>query len=380
MEDEHLNEILARFRGTRGYLWQLLIVAVLLALAINLIASVIYAKTGTYFSVALGLLLGFFCFIYLALSRLKENTYDTTINGFFVVKRDSGNVISVPAYTLASRFEDIATSAFSENPALERQWRTEIDKWVSPSGSRVRIIDLRVATEIAEYILLDALSTHLTDYFNTPSLGESQLETLERNDIPDVLLSNRILELISRELKDRPWYEPGDDVSSGGTVVAFFGPSGQYSHFDLKMPKGSSVRRTGPGSLVIDSKMISLELSARIGLSYGMPRNFGRYYLGVSKGSDLWDVEVEYRIHARIKRGIGLRMRSWQYYSWTESFIEKARDRFSGEEFFQRISWNSTETLLSVIFKNYPREQMHIEASVNALNEDEPSESTENQQ
>lgn len=378
MQEDRLNEILTRFRGTRRYIWQLLAVAVLLALAINLVASVIYAHIGTYPSLALGLALGAVCLGYVAFSRLQENTYSTTIRGFFMVRKDSRELVRVPGYALASRFETTATAAFNENSALERQWQAEIEQRLrpKPTKGRMKISDLRIATEIAEYILLDSLGIHLRDYFNTPPLKESQLDILQRDDIPDVLLSNRILELISRTLQDRPWFDPKRDSSAGGKIVAVYGPDGQYTHFDLTMPKGSTVQRTAPGSLVINSKMVTLQLSAHIGLNYGTPRLFDEYYLNESDRTALSDIEVIYRIHARIRRGLGLKVSSWRYYSWVESFIESARKRLDGQEFFKRISWDSTGALLSVIFENYPPSSSQISAPSSALNENGSSEIT----
>jgi hypothetical protein len=364
MKDQYLSEFLSRFRGTTRYIWQLVAVAVVLALAINLLASVIYIQLGTYPSLALGLALGAACLGYLVYARLRDNVYSTVVRGFFMVKDDFCTLVNVPGYSLATGFYGIGNAAFGENAALERQWRTELHERFDPDESRPghEMNDMRVATEIAEYILLEALSTHLTDYFDAPSIEESQLETLERNDIPDVLLSNRILELISRELQDRPWYKPDDDSSPGRivlispaeTIAAVFGPKGQYSHFELTMPKGSTVRRTSPGSLVINSKMVTLELTASITWNYGTPMSFERYYLNKPDDASLEAIEVTYAIKAAVRRRLGFRAADWNYYSWVESFIDSIKEDLDGEAFFRRISWDSVGTLLGIIFDRYP--------------------------
>ena len=384
MQDERIEELLARFQGIRSYMWQLVAVVVLLALAINLVSSVIYSRLGIYPSLALGLLLGAACLAYLVYSRLRRNSVSTPIRGFFVFKRDSAKLLYVPAYHLASEFESIASAAFKENPALERQWQGEIQQLFHsgkavPPGGLMRPGYMRVATEIAEYILLEQLSVHLTDYFNTPSLEESQLETLKRNDIPDVLLSNRILELISRDLEDRPWYEEKSEPTSPDTVVtAVFGPGERYSRFDLTLPKGSTVQRKGPGSLIINSKMISLELSVKIGPDYNpVDPSFANYYLGKRNDASVTEMLVRYEINAHIRRGLGFRIDSWRYYSWLESFIESVRRDFDREEFLRRISWESSEVLLRVIFSRYPPDDSQDSSNDKAPEPPAPPETTD---
>ena len=64
--------------------------------------------------------------------------------------------------------------------------------------------------EATEYYVLEKLSSHLTDYFNRPHFDEQELHTFARNDIPDVLLSNRFLELFSKPMEDRPLFSTED--------------------------------------------------------------------------------------------------------------------------------------------------------------------------
>lgn len=58
--------------------------------------------------------------------------------------------------------------------------------------------------EAVEYLVLDKISTHLTDYFNEESFAEQNLKVYRREDVPDILLRNRFLETFSRPTEQRP--------------------------------------------------------------------------------------------------------------------------------------------------------------------------------
>ena len=354
MHEERLKELLSRFQGTRRYVWRLVAVAIVLALAVNLLASVIFAHLGTYSALSLGLSLAALCLAYLGYARLRDNTYSVAIKGYYMLKgRKDENLLSVPRYFLASEFHSIAEAIFKENPAFERQWTSNVQEWFT-SLERLTLANpatFRIATEIAEYILLHCFSLHLDAYFNGSTLKESELQTLYRRDIPDVLLSNRVLELISRDLKDRPWYKPSN-FKYGDVAVASFGPEGRYSQFKLTLPKGSTITRSGPGSLEIKSKMITLGLHVSCqGYLHNLEPLFVKYYLNIDDPMSArpWPMEIHYSIDAHIRRGLGIKSHRWPYYLWLESFINKAKEQLGAAEFMQRIAWDLTEALLAAL-------------------------------
>jgi hypothetical protein len=273
MPDRTVNMVFARFQGLRSYVWEIILLVVILAFAIDLVGSDIYDSLKGVRALVVSIFLIFICVAYIAYAQVRANKYSVDIAGFFILHRSELSLLDIPEYRFASDFHDTYGAISAENPVFERQWRDEFAR--RPDGKRRTPSDFRLATEISEYIILELLSIHLTDYFNTDEFAEDRVEELSRSDIPDVLLSNRVLELISRDLQDRPWYKPdvaGPSDRSDGETVAIYGPGGIFSRFDLTLPKGSKVQRSKSGSLIIASKMLTLELNARCdGFGYGTP-------------------------------------------------------------------------------------------------------------
>ena len=347
MPDKDLDSVITRFRETRPFLWELVAIVVILALAINLLASAISGWLGNYFTLTLGLLLGLACLAYVIYTRVRINKYSTQIEAFFIANSETSEVIDIRDYDFANEFYRTYAAVRKENPALGRQWQ---DEFSSRHEDRRSSGKLRIASEIAEYILLERLSTHLTDYFNTPTLREDQLEVLLRKDVPDIVLSNRVLELISRDLEDRPWYKPGPDDREY-LAVSSYGPEGIYSLFDLTLPKGSAISRSSSGALVIKSRMLTLELNVRCdGYNYFVPFSFARYYLRIDP-NEMEPIAVRFNIDAKIQRRFGIKSKEWPYYLWLKSFVENARKRLDGKSFFEQISWNVTEVMIGILEK-----------------------------
>jgi len=345
--DKDLESVITRFRETRPYLWELVAIVVILALAINLLASAISGWLGNYFTLALGLLLGLACLVYVIYTRVRVNNFSIQIDAFFMANSETCEVVDIKDYEFANAFYRTYVAVRKENPVLGRQWQDEISGRHEERGSSDR---LRIASEIAEYILLDRLSTHLTDYFNTPTLREDQLEVLFRKDVPDIVLSNRVLELISRDLEDRPWYKPGPD-DDNFLPVSSYGPGGIYSRFDLTLPKGSTISRSSSGTLVIKSRMLTLELNAICdGYNYYVPFSFARYYLRIDP-NEMEPLAVRFNIDAKIQRRFGLKPKEWPYYMWLESFVESTRKELGGKSFFEQISWSVTEVMIGILEK-----------------------------
>lgn len=342
MPDRTVEMIFSRFQSARSYVWEIILLAVILALAIHLVGSDIYNSFKGVASLGTGLFLIVACLVYISYARVRANKYSVDLRAFFVMNEDTLELLDIRQYEFASSFYDTFRAISKENPAFDRQWRDQFAK-----GHKT---DLRLASEISEYIILDHLSNHLADYFNTSDFAEDRIEELSRKDIPDVLLSNRVLELISRDLQDRPWYKPEpNDHSNRGQLVAVYGPDGIFSRFDLTLPNGSKVERSKSGSLIITSKMLTLELGIRCdGYNYGLPLSFERYYFR-SDGGTLDAIGVSFKIQARLKRRFGLRSRDWPYYLWLESFIESAKSDMDADSFFRRISWNSLEIVMSIL-------------------------------
>lgn len=265
---------------------------------------------------------------------------------------DKKEISRVRRYSYGDDLSSFLSAAFAENDALRTLWhkkppglpiaRVDGNKLVLGEVSQAN----KLIVEATEYYVLKQLSLHLSRYFNSASFSEKELKQYSRNDVPDVLLQNRFMELFSRPMDQRPAF-----VERGsGNVVFASGPGGvRYDRFELTLPKGSSLTRIGEGAIAIKTSRFSLRLSAVfMGTNTVLPSGFGQRYLGL--------VQVPHRVfEIGIKAEVTFAAASylsatgWEYHRWIDSFLEKLEDRVSTERFFRKINWDSALTLIEAM-------------------------------
>jgi hypothetical protein len=208
---EGSSDIVTRLLDNRKLLLELIIAAVLLSLSIHLIAGSILDLNwiSPLCAFVLASILAVMCTAYFVVRLLWFRTHTYTFKGFIIIHSKKNEVVDIPQYDYGHDLHDYLQAAFAENAAIKRLWDKEpIDKGLHHDKKKGELSCTvgkghQLIIEATEYYILENLSTHLADYFNRPAFDEQNLHTFARNDIPDVLLSNRFLELFSKPMEDR---------------------------------------------------------------------------------------------------------------------------------------------------------------------------------
>lgn len=337
------------FLKIRSNIIEILIVAILITFGINLITSSLFNlfkfewKNELLFFIGISFVL--ISVGYFILKIFGRTNVEKRFSGFIVFDRKSNLPVSCDGYNYSEELNTILVAAFSENKALEHIWNRNS----KPKKDKDSII-----IEATEYYLIDELSTHLTDYFNLKNLDKQQLITFSRNDIPDILLSNRFLELFSKPMDQRgSFIKDINDDKSTGKIVMCYGAEGEiYKEFDLVLPKGSVVTKTQNG-ISIDTKRFIISFSVTYGL-WGtvLPKGFENYYLGFKSYEDFYTNKIEVQISVHFKNRSIFSKKGWDYYEWIELFLKKFEKRFSKRYFFRSINWKQIYTQI-IINKNH---------------------------
>lgn len=334
------------FLNARSQLWEFLWLVVGISAAVNLLSSVIFEICGPELSLALGLLITFLVLAIIGRRHAKSRVVqvETEANLCFL-RRKPHSPIEYPGYYFSNRLCEIATAIFHENPALGTQWMEDAPKSesspVAKSPSRPQARD-RLTHELSEYILLDKLSTHLEDYFNRSHFDRSRIAKYERQDLSDIVLGNRVLELVSRDMTDRPAFD--SITENRENIVMAVEDGAYYSRFDLTLPAGSRIHREPDGTLIVDGPVMKIELSVSLGWAALVPSTYAKYILGHS--GDLSCRTINLSIKVTAKKVLRTSRRTWQYYGWIESFVREFEADFSINEYFDRINWHSASIVL----------------------------------
>jgi hypothetical protein len=221
----------------RWSLAEVFIVAILIALSVNLAASLIVEHTSTLVTGMIALGTAAAGISILVIRQFQGGSVEYTFRGFLISGID-GMLQPVEQYDLASDVAQFQGAAFAENPALARQWESEplsdINRAIlgptASIGEIHRIGSIRIANELVQYAVLNHLSTHLTDYFNKLDEPDAVV-TLARNDMPSILLSNRILALISGDMRDRAMFH--HDTGKRNALLVYVSSGAVFQHFEL---------------------------------------------------------------------------------------------------------------------------------------------------
>jgi len=271
-----------------------------------------------------------------------------SVSGFIIYLKSENKLKEVPRYRFSEQIFRFLSGAFGENEALKRQWEKEplSNMYCMEKGKAAA--SMKLVHEAVEYYALETLSTHLTDYFNQEKYDASELKEFSREDVPDILLKNRFMELFSAPMENRAAFSDDHHRHLGeGVVVMSTGPNGEfYSRFDLTLPKDAVVTRAD-GKIIIETSKFKLTLEIVFnGFCFVTPRNFERYYLGLERLDDFTEFEVEFNAGVEFKLLSIIGKSNWDYHSWLDGYFEKMEREMSGDDFFKKINWETVATLI----------------------------------
>ena len=349
--------LITRLLNNRKTFLEILIAAILLSLSINLISGSIleikWIPPLAAFLVAVGLAI--ICMIYFMQRLLLPHTQTYHFNGFFIYDSKKNWVMGIPRYHYGNHLRMYLGAAFAENEVIKKLWDKEpistglhFDK---ETGEISRSIGKghQLIVEATEYYILHNLCIHLTDYFSPPNFSKGELRTIARDDIPDVLLANRFLELFSKPREDRPLFwedaskpqrevKPSTDRRQGGLY---------FSRFNLTLPRSANIKRLDPKTIAIKTNRLTFTIATDFeGFASPIPWEFKQYVLGLNPQYDTDDYTVSVRFTVSFRFASLFLPGGWDYYRWVESFAESFDDQFSEDRYFKNIFWEAAHTVI----------------------------------
>lgn len=348
------NHIISEFRETKAKSFEVIILSICMALGINILASGIMLLVEQELAVVfivIGIILTTLTFIILFMRLLKSLNKNEEIKGFFIYDNVEHDIVSVSEYGISEDMNRYLNAAFEENEAIKTHWKTgELrsfkpvkvgkDKHILAKASESPML----LVELLEYCVLEKLSLVICDYFNRVEKGKNKTQEYSREDIADILLSNRFLNLFSEPMNNRGAFV---DSNYNDNVVSAYGPGGViYSRFDLVLPNKSKLKRVNKNTILIDMKSFTLKISCLFGgFNTFLDSSLHKYYVGLNKGHS--DYQFDINIEVKWKWKALLYFNDWKYYEWIDIFIEKLYEYADKETFLKTIKWDAIRALIT---------------------------------
>ncbi|MDD5150548.1 MAG: hypothetical protein PHC28_08705 [Flavobacterium sp.] len=338
-------KFIRNFLDDRANVIELFLVAILISFGINLLTSalfnILHFPNKDCILLFVGILSLLLSSLYFILKISRKTKIRKEFKGFIIFEEATGMPIECDGYDYSEELNQNFTSAFTENKALLHIWENDSRK------DRNSLI-----IEATEYYLIDELSTHLTDYFNIHGLDKKQLKEFSRKDIPDILLSNRFLEMFSKPMDQRASFISHKKDKSPGKVVLSYGESGElFKYFDFILPRKSKLSKLDNG-ILIDTKRFKISIGVEYeGFGSVLPRGFERLYLGYKSFQETSTHHISIKIEVQFKFASMFSSGGWDYYEWIELFLEKVEKNFSKNYYFESINWKQVYTQIKATSK-----------------------------
>jgi hypothetical protein len=256
--------------------------------------------------------------------------------GFFIQNGKDSVPARCEGYPYSLWLNIFFRAAFAEDAELACIWRDKMGLQAEKD---------KLISEATEYFFI----TSLLYLFQKPFSVKNRSTILTRNDIPEILRTNRFLELFSRPREERSMFSNVLINKELSTQFSSHEPNEDfafYEEFCFSLPKGSHFFREGKW-LFLDTPLFELKFyTSYDGCAFGLPLDFARYCLGFNKNTAR---RVNAVIQTRIKLRALFYPRSWHYINDLFNGIEFTEESFSESHFFKKINWDQLYTQSRVI-------------------------------
>ncbi|MDR6461608.1 hypothetical protein [Chryseobacterium sediminis] len=360
MNDKNLNS-LSNLLDNKRKILELIVVSVFLGIGVSLVSSSIFELIKNENKIEIysliGLVLIFLSLIYLTINLFGKRKIEKEIDGFFILGRTQKNIINIDNYDYSNKIFEYLQSAITEEVEIK-------EGWLSTNFGDINdecVTALPYIQEISEYYFLESLSKHLSSFFNNTKFKKTRLKRYERNDIPDILVSNRFLELFSKPMQERSLFNGNQENnpvmtftrdSIEGRIVSNYKNGAMFQYFDLKLPTESKINRKGNSKILISNSRFDIVITTTVsGVNTYISSEYRKLYLGFEKLDDPTFI-TNYKIEINFKRFSFLKSSSWEYYEWLDSFLEEFEKKVSEKFYFEyKIEWDRIYPIIKTLQK-----------------------------
>ena len=336
---------------TRSELIELLLLVVVASLGVNLISALISQALGVYRAGICGMIALLLIVLYVLMSRIFKKSFTSKLQATLSTRQQKNKLLDIRNYDFNFDFSMILQSLFSENKALEKQWSSTSLGASNKKADETK--SQKLVREIVEYIYLENLSTHLTDYFNSDDYDKKLLVELRRDNVLDLLSTNRVLEMISKDREDRVAFSgktKNEPEKVEGEIVMSWANGALYHKFNLVLPKGSTISRQKDGSISIDCSSINLNFRIDFkGFNTNVSHLFEKHYMRIGDRSGPGEhthYQVDIITTINIKPTFIAFGKQLKYHQWAESFLQSIENQMSFDAFLERINWETIEAMI----------------------------------
>lgn len=329
---------LSEIKDRRNHLFKDFFLVALLSSGVSLVANSITKDCG----LLVALIPGAVCILYVAICYVKEyfstSSYETKVDTLFFVDKQH-HLIPIDRFRFSEDLNQAVISVLSENKAYESLWQDAFSFGVE-NGKKGKAF----VKEFVEYLFIKLVSLKLNSYFN--NVDASAIEVIGRDQIPDVLIKNRVVEMISKPYEEREKFQKaiGEHGAAKGKIVFMGGEDGAlYDMLEIELPRKSKISNQDGGLLISNSNFNIRFEAVYDGFAAVSPRHFEEFYMRRSV-RDTYCQMISMKMSIQLKPLFLFSMRDRRYLGWLDQISEEFVKYFSFEDFVRRIGFEQAAT------------------------------------
>jgi hypothetical protein len=375
--------------GRRRAVLEVIVIAAFVAFAINVAASLVVHAAGygwTTRAIATGCGGLGLVFLLASLARVRHRQID--VDGFVAYNASTKELVRVTRYGLADSVAAYVNALCSEDKGIKGRWIKEsLQPLISAAkGGRVEALgdaraksafSLELLREATEYFCVSLTSRELRHYFKDPRFREKRLVVLERDDVPDFLLSNHFVDRFSKQPRERAPFQRNDaqelrDPDSG----VLYGKGGAlYEKFRLLLPAGATLtrrsrveqgshsrvlrrpnmaRRFKPYTADADAVVLKtpkFDLFVEVladGINTPAPPEFETLFLDGQPSGNLRLFAIHVRVTVGFRFGTLLTPGGLAYYRWLDALLSAITRSVDADAFYEEVGWPLAQTIAKI--------------------------------
>lgn len=341
---------IAAIREQKAALINILLTAILFALGFNLLTAYLSAQLRDLTAVLLGLAVVVLLLAALLIKTLvgSRNSQVIRLRGAlaFDLTHDDIRCVKIIGYPFNDEMCEYLGAFLRENKAYARLFH-KADSGEVHSGATFdpNALDRdTMINSVLEFAVLHKLDLHLNTYFVENEIDRSRITTISRDQLGPAVLKNRVIDLITRDMKEREAFIRDSEEPSEGIVCMAEGKDGAiYERLDIELPPKSRIRRDSRGHLVISSKLFDLTIWPQFeGYGTTIPQQFMP-----SKTDYFTPLLISVKLLITVKNRALFGNDSIEMYEWLDSFIEELEDYISTDRLQQRLDTDMIELMTS---------------------------------
>lgn len=341
---------LSEIKTRRIHLFKDFLLVAVLSSGISLVANAITKDVGFYYALIPGLVCVLLVAIIYLYDYLSNSSYETKIETLFITDENK-NAIPIKRFDFSEDLFIAFQSVISENKTYESLWKDAFSHGIKQGTNSKAFV-----VEFMEYLFIRMISLELNSYFT--NVDSEAIEVIGREQMPEVLFKNRVIEMISKPFEEREKFQKviTKEENSKEKVVYMGGEDGAlFEKLEIELPRKSIIYKNG-NSLVIKNRNFDILFEAVFdGFSSVMPRYFEEFYLKRSlEDTNYYMVKLKMGIH--LKPLFLFSMRDRRYLGWLDQISDAFIKYFSFDSFIQRIGFENAVTS-HILFLNGMKEQ-----------------------